>query len=301
MAPTSVRVRVPASASNLGPGFDVFGLALGLWSDLEVSRSPRGLEIEIEGEGAATLPRDKRNLGVRVFLQALARRPGALCFRFTNRIPLARGLGSSAATLVAALAAASAWAGRPARAQDILKRALRYEPHADNLVAAVEGGFTLAFWDGHEVRAKRLAFPGWSVAAIVSEIEISTLWARACLPRRAGRSEVAFNVEHATEMLAALAARDFHGFRRAMQDRLHEPHRLSHYPKLARLLGRLRREGRAAACLSGSGSTLLAIFPSALARSRALPRLRRWIRELGLEARILALSCVRAGPRGSGS
>lgn len=298
MVPRRVSVRVPASASNLGPGFDVFGLALGLWNELAVSRCGRGLAVEIEGEGERTLARDERNLGVRAFRQALRRwrlPASGLSLRFVNRIPLARGLGSSAATLVAALAAAHAWAGRGPTAAAVLKQALRYEPHADNLVAAAAGGFTLAFWDGAELSYSRQAFPPWSVAAIVPDIQISTAWARSCLPRRAPRAHVAFNVERSAQMLVSMAGRDFEGFRRAMLDRLHEPYRLAHYPRLARLLDRLRRDPDIAACLSGSGSTLLAVFETALARARGVARIRRWVAALGLEARILELSCARTG------
>ena len=133
-----VRVRAPATTANLGPGFDCAGVALELWNELEVSA---GEGVEIEGEGADEVPCDATHLGVRAF--SLIASPEGKRFRFTNRIPLARGLGSSAATIVAGLVAATLSEGRWPHAEPLLARALELESHADNLAAALAGGVCL--------------------------------------------------------------------------------------------------------------------------------------------------------------
>src|SRR5687768_17145801 len=142
----AVRVTVPASTANLGPGFDVLGLALGLYNVLEVRAVPEGLRIDVEGEGAERLPADERNIAYQAMLatfERAGRRPDGLRLRLINRIPLVRGLGSSGSTRVAACVAANALAGERLNRDEVLEIATRLEGHPDNVVAAMLGGFVI--------------------------------------------------------------------------------------------------------------------------------------------------------------
>ena len=245
-------VRAPATSANLGPGFDCAAVALDLWNELEVTD---GDGVEIEGEGAGELPADTANLAVRAY--ALVSDPAGKRFRFTNRIPLERGLGSSAAAIALGLAAA-------AREQEGLSNRLLQSPietllplgaslegHADNLAAALLGGVTLT--DG--IRA-------WQVAGslplapvlVVPERRTATGASRATLPDPVPRGDAVASVVHATMLGAGLASGDASLLAASLTDRLHEPHRPS--PILDELRADLPTAARGAT-LSGSGPSVL--------------------------------------------
>ena len=158
----AVRVRVPATSANLGPGFDAFGLALGLYDDVVVRVADAGLHVDIAGEGADTLPRDEKHLVVRSLRTAfdlLGGQPRGLEVVCANRIPHGRGLGSSSAAICAGIIAARAVTiGGPARLDDtaLLELATEIEGHPDNVAACLLGGFTLAWTEGGAARAIRM-------------------------------------------------------------------------------------------------------------------------------------------------
>src|SRR3990170_1802923 len=197
-----VRVRAPATTANLGPGFDCVAVALDLWNELEVRE---GEGVEVEGEGADEIPRDGTHLGVRAF--SLIASPAGKHFRFTNRIPLARGLGSSAATIVAGLVAASLSEGRWPEAEPLLARALELEIHADNLAAALAGGVCLT-WESEG--AQRIARIAQSLPlvpiALVPEARVGTEAARAALPGGGPHRDAAFTAGRPGALGAGLVA-----------------------------------------------------------------------------------------------
>lgn len=247
-----VRVRAPATTANLGPGFDCAAVALDLWNELEVSE---GEGVEVEGEGADEIPRDGTHLGVRAF--SLLASPEGKRFRFTNRIPLARGLGSSAATIVAGLVAASLSEGRWPEAEPLLARALELESHADNLAAALAGGVCLTWESGGAQRIARVAqsLPLVPVA-VVPEARVETEAARAALPAQVAHEDAAFTAGRAALLGAGLVAGSVELLSEAFHDRLHEPYRAA----LAPLLGSVREHlptGAVGATLSGSGPTVV--------------------------------------------
>jgi homoserine kinase len=258
-----VRVRVPASASNLGPGFDCLGLALDLQLEVEAELVPRGLEIELEGEGAAQLPRDATNL-VHACARRVLRRAGCepvgLRLRLRNPIPLGRGLGSSAAATVAGLIAGSLLArpSEPDRAQ-VLELATEIEGHPDNAAPALFGGLVAGCVDAGRVFTVGFSFPAdLEVLLVVPEIEVATEHARKVLPRQVPLEDAVFGLQRLALLLGALASRDGEHLRVAMQDRLHEPVRLGLVPGLAEALDALRTDRAAfGAALSGSGPTLV--------------------------------------------
>jgi homoserine kinase len=237
-----VIVRAPATSANLGPAFDAAAVALDLWNELELSD---GEGVEIEGEGAAELPADETNLAVRAY--ALLADPRGKRFRFRNRIPLERGLGSSAAAIALGLAAARP-DGDP---EELLAAGLALESHADNLAAALAGGVTLT-WDG---RIARIAdtLPLVPVALVPRE-RTSTETARRSLPAAVPHAEAAFNAGRAALLAAGAATGDPSLFAAGLDDRLHEPYRAS------AALDAIREElprGARGATLSGSGPTVI--------------------------------------------
>jgi len=237
-----VIVRAPATSANLGPGFDAAAVALDLWNELEVTD---GEGVVVEGEGADELPADATNLAVRAY--ALRADPAGKRFRFVNRIPLERGLGSSAAAIALGLAAAAPDAGPEALLAD--GRAL--EGHADNLAAALVGGVTLT-WDG---RIARLA-DGLPLApvALVPRERTSTEASRRSLPSTVSHADAAANAAYAALLAAGAAAQDADLFAAGLDDRLHEPYRPS--PALDAVREELP-PGARGATLSGSGPTVI--------------------------------------------
>lgn len=239
-------VRAPATSANLGPGFDCAGVALDLWNELEIGDgTPGTASVEMEGEGAGELPEDESNLVVRAY--ALLASPHGKRFRMRNRIPLERGLGSSAAAIALGLAAA-----RPdGSAEELLAYAVRLEPHADNLAPALVGGVCLT-WEGRIARiADRL--PLHPVVVVPAE-RTRTGEARARLPASVPHRDASFTAARALLLGAGIAGFDAGLMANGLVDRLHEPYRPSP------LLDALRADLPAAAAgatLSGSGPSVV--------------------------------------------
>jgi homoserine kinase len=267
----STRVVVPATSANLGPGFDACGLALGLYDDVRVEITDGGLRIEVSGEDSGA--RDETHLVVRALratFDALGADPPGLALTCVNRIPHSRGLGSSAAAIVAGVTAAAALVTGglpPARA---LALACEIEGHPDNVAACLLGGFVVSWYDGGgpdaaggracrgEPRAARAdVCPAVSPVVFVPEARQSTARSRAALPGSVPHADAAANAGRAALLALALTTRpDL--LLRATEDRLHQPYRLPAMPATARLVARLRDAGIAAA-LSGSGPSVLAL------------------------------------------
>lgn len=260
---TSVRVTVPASSANLGPGFDALGLALGLHDVIEVQVIDSGLKVEVLDAGAggvAEVPTDERHLVVRALRAACDRLgltlPG-VHLRCFNAIPHARGLGSSAAAVVSGVAAAYGLAGRPLDAEAV-QLASEFEGHADNAAASLLGGLVIAWCDRGRFHAERLTphpalRPVLAVPAGRSETEAT----RGLLPSRVPHADAAFTASRAALAVHALTS-DPSLLLPATEDRLHQHYRAPAYPETARLVADLRAAGIAAA-VSGAGPTVLAL------------------------------------------
>ncbi|MFT7840176.1 homoserine kinase [Saccharothrix sp. BKS2] len=257
---TGVRVRVPASTANLGSGFDTLGLALGLHDELDFEVVPDGLVVEVGGEGVAGVPTDERHLVVRAFRAAGAHLglevPG-LRLRCRNAIPHARGLGSSAAAVVAGVAAAYGLAGRELDTS-ALQLAAEFEGHADNAAASMFGGVVIAWTEGDRYLAVRVdPHPGVSPVVLVPAEESSTHTTRGLLPREVPHGDAAFAAARSALAVHALST-DPSLLVNALDDRLHEPYREPAWPATSRLVRALRAAGVAAA-VSGAGPSVLAL------------------------------------------
>jgi homoserine kinase len=233
----TIHVRAPATSANLGPGFDVAAVAFDLWNEVEV------------GEPNGEL--DERHLGVRAFAKFAS--PREWSFRFVDRIPRERGLGSSAAVVALGLVAGALAAGMEPTADELLEAGLELEGHADNLAAALVGGVCLT-WDG---RIARIAddVPAAAVA-VVPKTRVNTAEARAALPQAVQYADAVFTAGRAALLGAALAAGDSDLFSASAADRLHEPYRAVHAPHFDAIKADLP-SGALGATLSGSGPTVI--------------------------------------------
>jgi homoserine kinase len=244
----SLRVRAPATTANLGPGFDCAGVALDLWNEVEVA----------EGGGVP----DPAHIGVRAF--GLVASPEGLDLRWTDRIPRARGLGSSAATIALGLVAAARWSGQELSAEELLARGGPLEGHSDNLAACLAGGVCLT-WEGRIARLAE-ALP-LAPVAVVPKQEVRTSDARNALPAQVPHADAAFNAARAALLGAGLARGDSGLLAAAFADRLHEPYRPS--ALLDAIRAKLPR-GSVGATLSGSGPTVIVWAEDAEACAREL-------------------------------
>lgn len=240
-----MRARAPASAANLGPGFDVLALAVDRYVEVEIEPAGR-LVVRAEGEGAE-LAADAGHLAARVAISVVGH--DRLSITVRSEIPVARGLGSSAALSVAAAAAAGS--------KDPLSVAARVEGHPENAAASVVGGLVGATMVRGAVRAVRLPFDtGLGIVAVVPERPLPTSRARQVLPQQVGRAEATFNLGRMALLLAGLADRALL-VREATEDRLHQDYRSPLFPEAPQLLTRLVAAGALASCWSGAGPTLV--------------------------------------------
>lgn len=264
-----VSVAVPATSANLGPGFDCLGLALGMHDVLTGEVVEGGLEVEVTGEGAGTLPRDERHLVVRSMRAAFAVlgvEPPGLRLRFDNTIPQSRGLGSSSAAIVGGLALARALVVGGERFDDdsLLFLANRIEGHPDNVAPAVIGGFVVAGQalspeGAEEVWA--LSAPisaSISAVAFVPPTGVPTEAARNLLPAQVPHAEAAANTGRAAVLVAAMAGAPDQ-LLRGTEDFLHQSYRSAAMPESFALVQELRADGYAA-FISGAGPTVLVLL-----------------------------------------
>ena len=258
---TSVTLSVPASAANLGPGFDSLGLALSLRNTLEVRAAPSDIRVLIEGEGKNSLPSDAGNLIVRAMLKVfrLADRPApGLELRAHNRIPLAAGLGSSAAAIVSGLAAADALTGLGLPRARLLQLASNMEGHPDNAAAAIFGGLNLVVEGPDGPVAHPLPLGLSQVVLVTPDLPLATSDMRRALPRNIPLQDAVFNLSHTALLLEALRAEDQRLLAQAMQDRLHQPYRARFIPAFQAVCQAGLAAGAAGAALSGAGPSVLA-------------------------------------------
>ncbi|MEU8297835.1 homoserine kinase [Micromonospora sp. NPDC048909] len=259
-----VRVRVPATSANLGPGFDALGLALGLYDDVAAEVAPAGVRVTVTGQGTGELPADDRHLVVRAMRAAFARlgaEPAGLVVECVNRIPQARGLGSSSAAIVAGVLLARALVTDGERRLDtaaVLRLAGELEGHPDNVAPCLLGGFTLAWTEPTGARAvSRRVAEGVRPTVFVPAERGLTAAARAALPATVPHGDAALTAGRAALLVHALTA-DPTLLLPATVDRLHQDYRAPGMPGTAALVSALRAAD-VAAVVSGAGPTVLAL------------------------------------------
>jgi homoserine kinase len=321
-----VLVRVPATSANLGPGFDALGLALTLYDEVSARVIPSGLTIDVCGEGAADVAdAAEAHLVVRAMRAAFddlgAKQPPGLALRCVNRIPHGRGLGSSAAAIVAGILAARALADAGVSAGEALPLANELEGHPDNVATCLFGGLTIAWLtdsappggrppappdtssappggrppappdtSSRTHRAMRLQ-PAEEITpvAIIAPAPVSTKLARGLMPARVPHSDAARNAGRAALLIAALTTRP-EVLLDATEDRLHQDYRAPAMPATHELVSRLRAAGLPAV-VSGAGPSVLALLTSGQGRDR----LDSIVKETGIQWRVSPLDVERQG------
>jgi homoserine kinase len=262
MSQQQIRVRVPASSANLGPGFDALALALGLYLRCALRPSTRGLKITASGADTAEIACDESNLVWKSFVRLAGKGIGTgFELEIANEIPLGKGLGSSAAAIVAGLMLADAWTGANSGKQRLVEMATEIEGHPDNVAAAALGGLVASCHaeDGAVLTASCVVPGSIQVVVAIPAMRLSTEAARSVLPAQYSRQDAVFNAQRAALLIAALQSGRSELLREAMRDRIHQPYRASLIPGLAEALQLRDVPGLLAIALSGAGPSILAL------------------------------------------
>jgi homoserine kinase len=257
-----VRVKVPASTANLGPGFDTLGLALNIYAWIEMSFAEH-TAIHLLGEQMDGIPEDKNNLvykvAQQVFKEAGVSHPELEISMYSD-IPLTRGLGSSASAIVGGMFAANALIGSPLTNDALFQMASALEDHPDNVGASLFGGLVVAFWDG--LRAEYIQFSldqRLEVLVLIPDFHLATKKARHVLPTQVSMQDAVFNVSHSSLLVAALSSGRLDMIKHGMKDALHQPYRAPMIPGMEKILDEAVSHGALGVALSGAGPTLLAL------------------------------------------
>ena len=253
-----VTIRVPATTANLGPGFDAFGCALNLYTDVTFEEPDCGLEITGCDE-AYTGPDNMAYTSYCAVLASLSEEVRGVKIHIESQIPICRGLGSSAALLVAGAMGANVLRGNKLSTPGLLNITNAMEGHPDNLAPAFFGGLTASMVDnGLPVTVSFPLHPDWEFIALIPDFNLPTTLARSVLPKDVSRADAIYNISHGAMVLKALELGDEKLLRNAMQDKLHQNYRRSLIQDYDAIEALVRTTG-AAFCLSGAGPTLLCI------------------------------------------
>ncbi|MGV3618813.1 MAG: homoserine kinase [Fimbriimonas sp.] len=301
-----IRVRIPATTANLGPGFDCMGLALDLWNTFEMIPGGNGFRVESHGEGADTLPRDASNLIVTTFKEELSRLgtppPAGALIVCHNTIPAASGLGSSSTATLAGLLFAHAWQRAfvdkdPSQIDRdaVLGRAVEIEGHGDNVAPALMGGFVIVVPDDTGVLTQRIPHVPIKTVVCVPDYAYLTTQARAALPDGYSKADAIFNIGRAMLVAEALRTGDDAMLARSMRDRIHEPYRFPAVPGAAAARDGARAAGAICVALSGAGPGVIAFARDGYDRiGRAM---KTAFADAGLRSRYWILDATEEGAR----
>lgn len=260
-----IKVRIPATTANLGPGFDCLGLALGLYNHVEMAPSVKW-QMEIQGEGMDNLSTSPDNLvwqaAIRLWKEAGVV-PPVVKIMLHNQIPLSRGLGSSSAAIIGGLVAANSYLASPLSIEHLLDLATDMEGHPDNVAPALYGGLVASACEDSSVYARSLPLcSSLKFVACIPEFSLSTALARQALPSVVPHKDAVFNVSRAVLLVQALKHGDAEVLRFASADKLHQPYRQNLIPGFSDVCSNATAAGAAAVMLSGAGPTMLAITQS---------------------------------------
>lgn len=255
-----IKIRIPATSANLGAGFDALGLALTYYNFVEMEESDR---VEISSADGIEVPTDESNLiyvSAKDLFEVCGRKLEGLKLIQTNTIPMARGLGSSSACIVAGLVGANTLLGNPLTTDDLVDLAAQIEGHPDNTAPALLGGIVTAVFDGRKVHwVKQEVFTKLKFAAIIPDFELKTEKARACLPAQISHKDAVYNLSRAALFSASLLTGKFENLRTAVHDKLHQPYRMELIPHCREVFDIAYNHGAYGVFISGAGPTVMAI------------------------------------------
>ena len=256
-----IKIRVPATTANMGPGFDCLGMALDIWNTIVVETGAVGFSIS--GEGRDSLATGSDNLIYRCFervFDGLAKPVPQVRIHCENEIPLGRGLGSSAAAVAGGILAGSVLSGANLSQERILELAAEIEGHPDNAAAAVMGGCRIVVSDGDRLLTDAIAVPGELKAVLfVPEVPMPTEEARGLLPGMIDRGDAVFNIGRTALLVNALASGNLEYLGIATEDMLHQPARQKIFFPMKNIFRAAMSAGALGVFLSGAGSTVLAL------------------------------------------
>jgi homoserine kinase len=261
-----IKIQVPATTANLGPGFDCLGLALKLYLNLEIEEIEEGLVIEYHGEGADKFSAKKDTL-IEKSAEIVLKKTGwdkskkGLKIKVFNQIPITRGLGSSASAIIGGIVGAAKLYNINLTNQEILELALPLEGHMDNIVPALIGGLTLAYKTGQEeIKWAKIKTPlDLRVVVAIPDFTLCTGEMRKALPQKVTLPEAVFNLSRSALLVNALQNSDWDVLAEAMEDRLHQPYRAPFIPGIEDMFSQIKKTGLAGVALSGSGPSVVSL------------------------------------------
>jgi len=256
-----IKIRVPATSANLGPGFDCLGLALNIWNEVSFEPAEK-LTYQVTGEGAEKLNKGTRNLLTKAFAyvhEVCGKEFKGTAIRAHNGILMSSGLGSSAAAIVAGLFGANVILDKPLSENELLKLATEMEGHPDNVAPALFGGLVVSIISREEIITRRYEIPEFTVIIVKPNADWPTRVARAVLPKSVSRADAIYNIGRATLVVDALRSGDLELLQKVMDDRIHQPYRLKHISGGTAAYKTAKRYG--AAALSGAGPAIIAFVP----------------------------------------
>ncbi|MBQ2219974.1 MAG: homoserine kinase [Elusimicrobia bacterium] len=285
----TVKVRVPATTANLGPGFDVLGASLSLYNELEVSiaEDPKKAKFVVAGEGRKILPKDERNILWKamdaVFMLLDQNDKYSLKsfnIKLTNNIPLSSGLGSSSAARAAGIIAANQICGNKMTLGEMAQLGVKLEGHPDNIIPAFYGGVCVSINQGNDViDVIKLPIPKIKAVVCTPGFELATERSRNILPSKYDRKDVVFNISRVALLTKAFCTNDFKLLQEAMQDKIHQPYRAKLIPVMQELIDAAVKEGAYGACLSGAGPSMIAFCDNSKAEKIAKAMAKIWKKE----------------------
>lgn len=292
-----VRLKLPATSANLGPGFDALGLAMGLYLTIDASAA-EAFVIDASGRDAALCGRVEKNLILDTYASVLTRQgrvAGALHLRLENEIPLGMGCGSSAAALLAGVLLANHFGQLGWSGQQVLEEACRREGHPDNVAACWLGGMTAsADVDGSIITATCGENLNWRIMVALPSESLATEKARALLPDSYSRADAVANVQSSSLLVAAFSLGRPELLKTAMRDRIHQPYRMNACPLLPRLLPLVDQSGVWGVSLSGAGPSVMLITDPAVQAVKVIDK----VREAAGDASIEVLqTCISRGAK----
>ncbi len=256
-----IKVKVPATTANLGPGFDTLGMSLDFYNQIRFKHNSTGLKIKINGRGSQDLATDESNL-VYYVMTRLFEKVGYtnrdLTIELDNKIPLARGLGSSAAAIVGGLVAANKLVGDKLSQDELLDLAVEIEGHPDNVAPALLGGVVITTNNGEKNVYKKIAVPDLKVVVAIPDYQLSTKKARQVLPDKVDFDDAIFNISQTALLISGLVSSDYQLISQALSDKLHQPYRAKLIPGFEKIKESLK-DLALGVMLSGSGPTVIAL------------------------------------------
>lgn len=290
-----IKIRVPATSANLGPGFDCLGLALDLWNEIAFEPAER-LKYRASGEGAEKLNKGTRNLLTKAYArlhEMCGKKMNGVHIAARNAIPMSSGLGSSAAAIIAGLFGANEMLGKPLNSEELLKAATEMEGHPDNVAPALLGGLVVSVMKQETIITRSYEIPPLTIVIVKPDVEWLTKTARAVLPRSFSRADAVHNIGRTALVVDALRSGDLDLLQQVMEDRIHQPYRLRHISggmaayKCARQFG--------AAALSGAGPSII-LFTEPENAEKANKAIRSVYEERGIAAKGFV---IKPGARGT--